>query len=87
MLWWVVVSVLSRAPFLGTIITAQQADGSWKCSAVCHTGGNDDGGHCRDFTFAKGMPSEAACRVELERQCAKAKPPPGGCRVGREGQP
>lgn len=86
MLWWVVVAVLSRAPFLGTVLYVETPVG-WKCSAVCHTSGNDDGGSCRSPTFAKEKPTREACRAELERQCAKAKPPPGGCRVGRENLP
>jgi hypothetical protein len=86
MLWLALMLALAGRPFLGTIL-AMETPAGWKCSAVCHTSGNDDGGYCRDFTFAKDMPSEAECKAELGRQCTKAKPPPGGCRAGREGQP
>lgn len=71
--------VLSTPPHLGTPVTVQQPDGRWKCSAACLTDGNRDGGSCRTPVVAHDKPNPDACVADLEAQCAKTKPPPGGC--------
>lgn len=76
---WLLLLALGGAPFLGPILPKQDADGTWRCGGACHTAGNKDGGECRAPVFAKGQPTEKACRAELERQCSAKKPPPGGC--------
>lgn len=72
---------LGGRPFLGPPATSRQPDGTWKCSAACHTEGNADGGQCRTLIPGRG-PTEEACVKELARKCDETKPPPGGCRWG-----
>lgn len=71
---------LAGTPKLGVPVAVQQPDGKWKCSAMCLTSGNDDGGYCRTPVLSYSKPSEAACIQDLNEQCTKVKPPPGGCR-------
>lgn len=78
---------LAGAPKLGVPATSRQPDGTWKCAAACLTSGNDDAGYCRTPLVAKGAPTEDACKADLERQCSKTKPPPGGCRWGSNPPP
>jgi hypothetical protein len=85
-LWLLLWTLAAGKPHLGTVITSRQADGSWKCSAVCLTSGNDDAGYCRTPIVAKGN-TEDACKAELARQCAGTQPPPGGCRWGSQLRP
>ena len=77
---WLLLLALGGAPFLGTPVTRREKNGTWTCSAVCHTSGNDDAGYCRSAVFTKNWSTEDACKVELKRQCSEKKPPPGGCR-------
>lgn len=70
---------LAGTPHIGTPATSRQPDGTWKCSAVCLTAGNIDGGYCRVPVVSRRKPTEKACTDDLEAQCAKTKPPPGGC--------
>ena len=77
---WLILFALSGVPKLGTPAHAQQKDGAWKCSAMCLTGGNDDGGYCRTPVLSYNHPTKEACTADLEKQCTKVTPPPGGCR-------
>jgi hypothetical protein len=77
---WLLLIVLAGAPKLGTPVAVQQKDGRWKCSAMCLTGGNADGGYCRSPVLSYDKPTRDACTADLEAQCATKMPPPGGCR-------
>lgn len=83
---WLLFLALGGAPKLGTPAAVRKPDGAWKCSAMCLTGGNDDGGYCR-VPLISTKPTEAACIQDLTEQCTKTKPPPGGCRWGNNPPP
>jgi hypothetical protein len=78
---WLILLALVAPPDLGVPASSQQPDGSWKCSAVCHTDGNADAGRCRTPLVSRGATREA-CEADLQKKCAVTKPPPGGCRWG-----
>ena len=80
---WLLLLALGGTPDLGTPVSRQQSDGSWKCSAACFTGGRDDGGLCRT-PIVSHLATKDACEADLKARCAKTKPPPGGCRWGSQ---
>lgn len=86
MTFLVLLWVLAQGPTLGTPVTSRQPDGTWKCSAMCLTSGNADGGQCRTPLTSRAA-TEGACKANLDAKCAKTKPPPGGCRWGNNPPP
>lgn len=70
--------VLASGTLADRPMCALRAEG-WMCAGFCYLPGNKDGGHCREAVATYGHKSENDAVADLRRQCAKVKPPPGGC--------